>query len=738
MNLFLRISSRPRLLLLVTTLLLAGAVVVGGQLTDRLQLGGTEDPAAESSRAAEVMNDKFPASRPNLVLLVDSPDGSSVDDPEVARQGTRLAERLAGEEGITGVVGYWQTKDPALRAENGEHALVIAHIKGDETAAGEVFERIEDDYRGEIGELEVSLGGTVAVRNESQTQTAEDLVKAEIIALPVVLLILLVAFGSVVAALLPLAIGIVAIMGTSAVLTGITEFTDVSVFAQNLTTALGFGLAIDYALLIVRRFREELKKDPEPARALAATLRTAGRTVLFSAFVVAVSLSAMLIFPMYFLRSFAYAGISVVALAALAALTVLPALLLLLGHRVDSWRLVRGDRAAREAAAERRWRAVAGGAMRRGPVVTVGITALLVVLGLPFLGAEFGTVDDRQLGKGSEPRAVHDTIRDVFPGSPTAGIDVLADRAPAGGVAAFAAELSTLDHVGRVDSPTGSYREGERVRPPTQLSAARAVDGVSYLTVWPDGTVEAISAESQQMVREVRDVETSFPVSVGGQAAMLVDSKDVIGELLPWALLFILVVTLLMVYVMTGSFVLPLQAVVLNALSLTAMFGASVWVFQDGNLSGALGFTATGFIETSLPVLMFCMTFGLSMDYSLFVLSRIKENHDRTGDHRAAVAAGIAQTGGVITAAAVILAIVMVAIGTSEITITKMLGLGVALAVLVDATLVRCLLVPALMSVFGKATWWAPAPLRGFRGISEEGRGNEPEADPEPKVLVRE
>ncbi|MFB7502002.1 MMPL family transporter [Streptomyces broussonetiae] len=708
----------------MTVLLLIGAAVAGGGLTGRLQLGGTEDPAAESSHAATVLNEKFPASQPNLVLLVTGPRG---DEAATAERGTRLARRLSGEQGITGVLSYWQTKDPSLRSKDGAYDLVVAHIKGNETQAGKVYDRIKDRYRGSRDGLDVKLGGTVAVRNEAQRQTADDLVKSEMIALPIVLVILLLAFGSVVSALLPFAIGLIAILGTGAVLVGITHVTDVSIFAQNLTTALGFGLAIDYALLIVRRFREELVKRPEPARALAAVMHSAGRTVLFSASVVAVSLAAMLVFPMYFLRSFAYAGISVVVLAALAALTVLPALLLLLGHRVNSLKLFGRRGEADQGGAERRWRTLTGWVMRRGPVVTVVVTALLVLLGLPFLRVDFGTVDDRQLGRQAEARFVHDEIREGFTKSPTGGISVLAQGTDRTAVGTYAQRLSGIGRVDRVDTSVGSYHRGRLVAPATAASAARVASGTNYLTVWPDHTVEDISAESQQMVRDVRAVDAPFPVRVGGQAAMLVDSRHVIGSLLPYALVFIVVVTMIMVFLMTGSLLLPVQAVVLNALSLTAMFGAAVWVFQEGHLSGLLGFTATGFIETSLPVLMFCLTFGLSMDYSLFLLSRIKEHYDRTGDHRESVLTGVARTGGIITAAAVILAVVMAAIGTSQIALTKMLGLGTALAVLVDATLVRCLLVPALMSVFGRSTWWAPRRLERFR-IREEG----PPAEDEP------
>ncbi|MEU5777245.1 MMPL family transporter [Streptomyces venezuelae] len=726
MSLLLRITSRPRILLALTALLLAAAAVIGGGLTDRLQLGGTEDPDAESSRALTVLNEKFPASQPNLVLLVRSGDDGP-DGARTVRRGSALTQRLAEEEGITGVLGYWQRKDPSLRSKDGKHSLIVAHIKGDETQAGKVYDRIVDEYRGRHAGLDVKLGGTVAVRNEAQRQTADDLVKSEMIAMPIVLVILLIAFGSVVAALLPFAIGLIAILGTNALLFGITHLTDVSIFAQNLTTALGFGLAIDYALLIVRRYREELVKRPDPGRALAATMHSAGRTVLFSASVVAVSLAAMLIFPMYFLRSFAYAGISVVVLAALAALTVLPALLLLLGHRVNSLKVFgrrgRGDGDA----AERRWRGVTAGVMKRGPVVTVVVTAFLVLLGLPFLRVDFGTVDDRQLGRHAEARFVHDEIRASFTNSPTGGISVLADGAGRAEVEKYARGLSRVAKVDRVDTPVGTFHGGSLAEP-AKGTGGRVVSGTNYLTVWPDHTVEDISADSQRMVRDIRALDPPFRVRVGGQAAMLVDSRHVIGELLPYALLFIVVVTMIMVFLMTGSLLLPLQAVILNALSLTAMFGAAVWVFQEGHLSGLLGFTPTGFIETSLPVLMFCLTFGLSMDYSLFLLSRIKEHYDRTGDHRDAVLTGVARTGGIITAAAVILAVVMAGIGTSQIALTKMLGLGTALAVLVDATLVRCLLVPALMGVFGRSTWWAPRSLSRFR-IREEAPRDDAEHD---------
>ncbi|MEV3948601.1 MMPL family transporter [Streptomyces halstedii] len=725
------VTARPRLALLAALVITVLAVFAGSGVADRMGSGGWTAPGAESTYATKALEREFPASQPNLLLLVHS-GSASVDDPAVAAEAARLTERLAAEEGVTGVGSYWQGKSPALRSEDGHEALVVARIEGEEEAAGEILDRIAPAYRGEHGPVEVSVGGPVAVQHDMQTIIEEDLLRAELIALPVTLVLLVMVFGSAVAALLPLGVGIVAILGTNAVLRGITEFTDVSVFAQNLTTALGLGLAIDYALFIVRRFREELNAGADTRAAIGTTLRTAGRTVLFSALTVAVSLAAMLVFPQYFLRSFAYAGIAVVLLAAAAALILLPAALMLLGPRVNSLdmrRLLRrprrptadadastapatasgrdtesgkGTPPGRDTGPGARWGRFAALVMRRAPVFAVLTTAGLVLLGLPFLGVKFGTADHRQLPATAESRVVQEHIQHGFPGNPGGGLEVLAEGpATPAQYEDFRARVAALDGVRRVDGP---------------LTA----ENTAYFEVLPDG--ESVGQDAQHLVRELRAVPAPFDTSVTGTAAALVDSQDAIADRLPWAVGIIAVVTLLLVFLLTGSVLIPLQAVVLNALSLTAMFGAVVWVFQDGHLSGLLAFTSTGDIETTLPVLMFCVAFGLSMDYGVFLLSRIKEEYDRTGEHEHAVTFGLRHTGGLITAAAVILAVVMVAIGTSRVTNTKMLGLGIALAVLMDAMVVRSLLVPAVMKVMGRATWWAPAPLRAFHrrfGLSE-------------------
>ncbi|MFF3758061.1 MMPL family transporter [Streptomyces sp. NPDC002185] len=743
------VTARPRLTLLVALVLTALAVLAGGGVADRMGSGGWEDPAAESTYATKALESRFPGSQPNVLLLVDA-GAPGVDAPDAAAEARRLAERLDAEPGVDGVGSYWSTGSPALRSEDGRQGVIAARIAGEEKDAAAVLDRIAPAYRGTHGPVEVSLGGELAVRHEMQTVIQEDLLRAELIALPLTLVLLVMVFGSAVAALLPLGVGIVAILGTNAVLRGITEFTDVSVFAQNLTTALGLGLAIDYALFVVRRYREELAAGADTYTAVRTTLRTAGRTVLFSALTVAVSLAAMLVFPQYFLRSFAYAGIAVVLLAATAALTLLPAALVLLGDRVNALDLrrllrrgraprgatteaVRGDTAGSAAEGSPRygspgddgagWGRAAALVMRRAPVFAVVTTTGLVLLGLPFLGVKFGTADDRQLPVTASSRVVQDQLRDGFPGSPGGGLTVLAEgEATPAQYAGYRERLAALDGVARAEGPVTAGR------------------GSAYFTVVPEG--ETVGADAQRVVGELRAAEAPFTTTVTGPAAVLVDSKDAIADRLPWAAGIIVLVTLLLVFLLTGSVVVPVQAVLLNALSLTAMFGAVVWVFQEGHLSGLLGFTSTGDIETTLPVLMFCVAFGLSMDYGVFLLSRIKEEYDATGDHEHSVRFGLRHTGGLITAAAVILAVVMVAIGTSRVTNTKMLGLGVALAVLMDAMVVRSLLVPSVMKLTGRLTWWAPGPLRRFHdrfGISEtdapagpgtgDGTGAESDAD---------
>ena len=765
------ITRRPRLFLLVALVLVVDAAILGSSLADRLGSGGTDDPRAESARVQRVLDEHYPDRQPNLVLLVSAPEGGQVDDRDVARRGVGIAERLAFEESVVGVVSYWSTGAFELRSRDGTQAVVAAHIEGDEDEARAVLRRLEHRYAGSSDGLTVQVSGAVAVQKEIQTTIAEDLTRSELLVLPLTLAVLVWVFGSVVAALLPVAVGIIAILGTNAALRLLTGVTEVSIFAQNLTTALGLGLAVDYALLIVRRYREELPAAADPRQAVLRTVRTAGRTVLFSALTVAASLAALLVFPLYFLRSFAYAGVSVVLIAALTALTVLPALLVLLGPRVDAWTVRRrphggtaGGTAGNSPGTDRsgaRWGRLATAVMGRARLVGVVVTGLLLLLGMPFLDARYGTADHRQLPQSSGNRVVQETLRNDFAGSPESAVPVLlrtggaegTDR-PRGGHRAgsgdgtgdtrdtddtsdtrrYARKLSALPGVEEVESSAGVFRDGEYAESPTPADDSRRKAGYDLLTVISEDDTSATSAANQRLVRAVRAALGPERAHTGGPAAVLVDSKEAIGRGLGPALAVVLCATLLLVFLMTGSVVLPFLAVALNVLSLTAMFGAVVWVFQEGRLSGLLGFTPTGDIETTLPVLMFCVAFGLSMDYGMFLLARIKEVHDRTGDHRAAVVQGIRSTGGLITAAALILAVVFAAMGASRITNSKMLGVGVALAVLTDTLVVRGLLTPAVLALTRHRTWWAPPALRRLHqrfGLREVPAPPQPSSAPE-------
>src|SRR5215217_1668860 len=715
-----RFLLRRRWAVLAATLVaVVVAGVFGGGAVARLKSGGFEDPAAESTRAAQVLRDDFGVGEPNLVLLVTA-KGGDVDDPAVAVAGTALTRRLAAEPDLAQVVSYWATGAPALKSRDGAQALVLGRITGDEEGLDTRAAALDAAYARDDPTVTVQVGGQAQVFREVGEQVEADLARAEAIAVPITLVLLILVFASAVAGVLPLAVGGFAIVGTLLVLRVLAHLTDVSIYALNLTTALGLGLAIDYSLFIVSRYREELRAGREEADALVVTMATAGRTVLFSAATVAVALLALLVFPLYFLRSFGYAGIAVVALAAAGALVVLPALLAVLGRRVDRFRLPVGGRRDR-APGTGFWHQVATWVMRRPVPTAVAVVAVLVLLGTPFLGVRFGLPDDRVLPAHAQGRQVAETVRTGFACDQASALSVVAPGIgdPMAHLADIdgSAALSRLDGVDRVDALTGSYADGRRLQgPPATAGAAvapearrfAAADG-TWLSVVP--SVEPSSAAGEDLVAAVRGLPAPIGAQVTGPAAQLVDTKASLAANLPAAAAIIALVTFALLFLMTGSVVIPLKALVLNLLSMTAVYGAMVYVFQDGHLAGLLGFTPTGTIDTSMPVLLFCIAFGLSMDYEVFLLSRIKEERDR-GDTVAAVALGLERTGRIVTTAAALLAIVFVAFATSQVSFLKLFGIGTALAILVDATLIRALLVPAFMRLAGRANWWAPAPLR--------------------------
>ncbi|PNE39401.1 transporter [Streptomyces noursei] len=709
-------------------LAVAAAVPIGGGVSDRLSGGGFTDPAAESSKAAKFLADRFGSGAPNLVLLARA--SGSVDDPRDATAGRDLSRRLAQEPGVLSVTSYWTTPHELaspLRARDGRSALVLLRLEGDEDRVRDIAKELVPRFTGRQGALRLSATGTAQVYVEVQNQSDQDLFRAEAYAAPVMLLILLFVFGSAVAAVLPLLIGVCSILGTFVVLRVLSELTSVSVYAINITTALGLGLAIDYSLFIVTRYREERARGLDTAEAVAQSVRTAGRTVLFSALTVALSLSALLVFPLYFLRSFAYAGVAVVALSALAALVVLPAVLGLLGPRIDALDVRRLFRRGPQPGADHDtltgpatgtatggfWHRLATAVMRRPVLCAAGVITLLVLLGLPFTRISFGLIDDRVLPISAPAHRTAQSVQEEFSSRETSALSVVlptvSGSADRDRIAAYAARLSTLPDVARVDTVTGSYAAGRQVV--AASAASFAAGDASWLSVVP--SVEPDSSAGVKLAQRVRADSAPGPVLVGGDGAELADTRDALADRLPEAALIIGATTVVLLFLFTGSVLVPFKAVLLNLLSLTATFGAMVYVFQEGHLRSLVGdFTVTGSVDISIPVLMFCVAFGLSMDYEVFLLSRIKEVYIETGDNTQAVAAGLERTGRLVSAAAVLVAVVMLALATSGITFLKLLGVGLALAVLLDATLVRGVLVPAVMKLAGRANWWAPPPLR--------------------------
>jgi RND superfamily putative drug exporter len=707
-------TDRSRVVLGVALFLCLAGGVLGAGVKQELLPGGFVVPSAESTRAQELLAERFGAGEPGVVVVVGTPAG--VDDPATRERGGRLTADLAARPGVSQATSYWSLGGPAsLCSERGDSALVFVQLHGDESEVIDATRELMADYGTRYEGLPLSYGGRGPVAAETTDQTQRDLVRAELIIIPITLIVLVIVFRGLVAATLPLLLGVLSIIGTLAVLRVLTWFTDVSVFAMNMTTGLGLGLGIDYSLFIISRFREELARGASPRDAIGITLRTAGRTVVFSAVTVILCLAAMLLFPMYFLRSFAYAGIAVVLLAMVAAVTVLPAVLHLLGPRVDRWSLRR--RPARPAG-RGLWHRIATVVMRRPLPVATLVIVLLALLAWPFLGIKVGFAGAQALPRDAGSHRVHDVLADDYTSREAQSLTVVADRtgdpaARRADVAAYAAALSRLPHVTRVDSLAGSYAAGVLV-PGTDDAATTArfagADG-TWLSVVP--SVEPFTDAGRQLVRDVRSTAAPFDVAVGGPSAQLEDAVDGLLGRLPWALGVIAVSLFGLLFLLTGSVVVPLKAFVLNLLSLSATFGSMVWIFQDGHLAAALGgFVVTGYTVVTMPIMIFCIAFGLSMDYEVFLLSRIKEEYDRSGDNTAAVAHGLERTGSIVSAAALLVGIVFLSFLSSDVIFMKMLGLGLALAVLLDATVVRGALVPAFMRLAGRANWWAPGPLR--------------------------
>ena len=681
---------RRRFLLSWLAVLLAG-LALGPVLFGMLEteMGGSE--RVESERAYQELGrlraqtPPQPGDGPELYAVV---DGAPVGDPAIRESVTAATRDVAAMPGVESVWDVYGTPDPRLRAEDGRASAIVVTFAL--TFDHELEERMEA-VRARLQAIDaprVLVGNETTVDDEIGEQAEKDLARGEMIALPVAFVVMVVVFGGIVAAGLPVLLSLLAVAGAFFVLLAATAFGDVVVYSINVVTMFGIGLGVDYGLLIVSRFREERARGYEVREAIDRTAATAGVTVAYSGLTVAVALAGLLVFDSDGLRSLAVGGIGVVLVAVLAALTAVPALLATFGHRIRPARS--GEHDGHHGFFSR----IAGFVQRRAVPVVAVTAALLLAAAVPFTGARFENPDARSLPRSSEARQLDDIRRTRFPAVGAEPIEVVA-QVPAD------------------DARLSAYLEQVRILPGViSASVSPVAPGVdaSIVEVVPAGTEQGETA--QELVRRLRQDRPAFPTLVTGEAAELVDFKASIVDRLPFAVGLVALATLVLIFLMTGSVVVAAKAVVMNVLSLGATFGTLVLVFQDGHLAGLLGFDPVGSLDATMPLVIFIFAFGLSMDYEVFLLSRIKEAWDATGDNDAAVARGLQRSGRIITSAALLIVVVFAGFAAGELLLVKQLEVGLAVAVVVDATIVRMLLVPATMSLMGRWNWWAPSPLR--------------------------
>jgi RND superfamily putative drug exporter len=709
---FLHAHGRRVLLVAVIGIAVAGAF--GASVSKHLSPYGANDPATQSVQATNRFQSA--AGRQidaGVVALVSS--GRSVRSPAAQHRVNQVASELRTAPDVARVLSVYDTRDPAMVSSDGRSTYVLAYFKPLSD------KRLSDDAKGIerqfAGQRDVRLGGVAIANAQVNTQVSHDLAHAELLAFPFIFLLSLLFFRSGVAALLPPLLGGLSIVATFFALRLVSNFVDLSVFALNLVTGLGLGLAIDYSLFMVSRYREEAASAGFGLAAIRRTLETAGRTVIFSSLTVAVAVASLAIFPQRFLYSMGIAGAIVALLAATLALIVLPALLTVLGPRVNALAPKRLQRAAeREArpADSGLWYRLSRVVMRRPGRIAVVSATFLIAAGIPFTGIKFISVDASVLPASLSARQVDDALLREFPPNRTTPLEVVVG-APAGSpqTRALAARISRLPDVSAVA--------------PAQPADAN----LSLLAVAP--VHKPLTADTQRLVHEVRALHEPVYVGVAGQTAAYIDLEHSLGAHLPAVLAVVVAATLIVLFLMTGSVVLPIKAVLMNALGLSAVFGILVLIFQDGNLHQLLSFHSLGALDATQPIFLFAVGFGLATDYGVFLLSRIKEARDAGVSDSEAVAIGLERTGRIVTAAALLFAVAIGAFATSQIVFIKELGVGAALAVLIDASIIRALLVPSLMELLGSANWWAPRPLRRLHdrlGLREGGAPVSPAPDP--------
>ena len=686
---------------------------IGGSVANHLDPYGADDPATESVEADDLLQAHGYRPTSLIVLIQNAP----VDESQTKQRVEAIERDLRDRPQVAQATSYYDTRSSDFVSHDGDSTYIAVALQPTaDKARQDAASSIADELNGKPG---VTVGGEALAQEQVNKQVESDLRRAEMLAFPLLFLLSLLFFRSLVASLLPLLVGGLAIVGTFLILRIASEVGSISIFALNLTTGLGLGLAIDYSLFIVSRYREELARRgvdrvevggrTERWEALRATMRTAGRTVLFSSLTVAAALASLIVFPQRFLYSMGVGGSLVALFAAGVALVILPAVLSILGPRVNALapRFLQ-RRAERDATQTQQgfWYRLSRFVMRRPiPIATLS-AAVLIALGIPFLSIKFTSVDAQVLPESASARQVDDVMRSEFPpfrdspiqlairgGDPKAVDQVVADVKRDPGIAA--------------------------VEPPRRLSGdVTEVDAISKGS--------SIAEQSKSTVNRIRDLPEppGASVLVTGGSAHFVDFQSSLKSHGPIALAIIVVTTLIILFLMTGSVVLPIKSLVMNVLNLTAVFGILVLIFQDGNLEGVLDYTSQGAIEQTMPILLFAVAFGLSTDYAVFLLSRIKEARDNGASDSESVALGLERTGRIVTAAALLFSIAIGAFATSQIIFIKQNGIGTALAVLIDASIIRALLVPSLMELLGKWNWWAPPPLRRLHdrfGVSEGG-----------------
>lgn len=668
---------------------------LGSQAFSRFDSGGYSDPSSDSAKVAEYLQDTFDVRNPSIVMAVHT-KGGSINDPDVVTSAEELESQIRNDPNTDKVISYWSSgNSPFLKSKDGTSGLMFVYFKTTNfTESDELGGQYQEKYDGTYKNLDVYVSGEAVFANAINGNIQEDLKVAEFISIPLTFLLLLLVFGALVASAMPLVIGVTAIIGTFFVMYLLTLFTDVSIFVLNLTTGLGLGLGIDYALLIVNRFREELAKGLSKESAIVNTMKTAGKTVFYSGLTVVVTLISLMFFPLNFLKSMGYAGASVVALAVFGALIPLPALLVMLGEKVNKGRVRRGALIQRE---DGRWSQVARFVMRKPITVVAASLAILFFFISPIGNAKFGQVDADQLPATDRAYISSQFIAEQFPGEEGNPIEIIFPNGSAqtAEISAFTKQLSSVSGIARVSEPQAV---GNTVR----------VEAVQLM--------KPRTPASEALIEEIRALPSPDGMLVGGVAADYADTQGAIADTLPIVFGWVVLIVLLLLFAFTGSLILPIKAILLNFLSLAATIGVLWWVFGEGNLQSVVGdFIVTGIIDTNMMVLVAIVAFGLSMDYEVFLLSRIKEEHDAGRTNTESVAIGLQKSARIITAAAFILAIVFAAFVTSGVTAIKLLGFGVAFAILLDATLIRALLVPALMRLFGERNWWAPKALKRFQ-----------------------